>query len=407
MEQNFKREPVVVSELTGISTGRKFGIGRAFLVLAGVACIAGGLWLGATEAGRNLVETASHAAQTLITLKQDPDLLFDNVHSNRVNILMIGEDYNWTIKPVFNPRTGKSAPFQVVDKDAPPRSDTMMVFSFDREKRTARMLSLPRDARVTFTDLDGRRHKDRKLNAVYSEGGLEPAQRELLLRNFMRDEFGLRIDRVAVIKPNSFKKLVDMVDGVYVNVDGALMRRRKGGKLYRGPIHYKDSWGQWEVNLEPGPQWLNGEQAHGYVRFRKDIEGDPGRIRRQQAVMKALAKRLMEKPLLQIPDVVKQVRQEFRTDMGDEELGSAALFAKNLGSAEQIQPLTLYGIYADDGDIILNRPKNVKLMTALFGDSFQEDNFLNRTEWTKRDDIGPANNNSPSVKAFLKEAGLE
>lgn len=404
MEQNLNRDPVAdASE----PTRRKSGLGRAILVLLGLTCIAGGLWMGLTKTGRDFAETAPQAARTIITLKQDPDLLFNNVRSNRVNILLIGEDYNWKNQDVYNPRTKKYAPFHVIDKDSPPRSDTMIVFTFDRDKRAARMLSLPRDARVTFTDLEGDRHSDRKLNAVYSEGGTDPEQRELLLRNFMRDEFGLRIDRVAVIKPNSFKKLVEMAGGVYVNVDGALMRRRKGAKLYRGPIYYKDSWANWEVNLKPGPQWLNGEQAHGYVRFRKDIEGDPGRIRRQQAVMKALAKRLMEKPLLQIPEVVKQVRKEFRTDMNDEELGSAALFAKNIGKAEQIQPLTMYGIYADNGDIILNRPKNIKLFSALFGDSFQEHNFLNRSEWTKRDDLGPSNNSSPGVKTFLKEAGLE
>ncbi len=404
MKQESNREPGAAK---GEMTRRKFGFGRIVLVLLGILCVAGGLWVGLTKSGHDFAETAPQAVETIIKIKQDPDLLFENVHSNRVNILLIGEDYNWKNAMVLNPRTGKKAPFHIIDKDSPPRSDTMIVFTFDREKRTARMLSLPRDARVTFTDLEGHRQSDRKLNAVYAEGGTDPANREKLLRDFMRDEFGLRIDRLAVIKPNSFKKLVEMADGVYVNVDGALMRHGKGGKRYRGPIHYKDSWANWEVNLKPGPQWLNGEQAHGYVRFRKDLEGDPGRIRRQQAVMKALAKRLMEKPLVQIPGVVKQVRQEFRTDMNDEELGSAALFAKNLGSSEKIQPLTLYGIYADNGDIILNKPQNIKLLSALFGDSFEEKNFLNRSEWTKRDDLGPSNNSSPSVKAFLKEAGLE
>jgi LCP family protein required for cell wall assembly len=390
-----------------LSENRRSGFGRIVLILLAALSIAGGLWMGTTEAGRDFAETVPGAARTLFTLKKDPDLLFDNVRSNRVNILLVGEDYNWTIKPVFNPRTGKSAPFQVVDKEAPPRSDTMIVFTFDRDKRTARMISLPRDARVTYTDLDGDTHHNRKLNAVYASGGKDPQQRQLLLKRFLREEFGLRIDRVAVIKPNSFKKLVNMAGGVYLKVDGALEINRRTGKRTRGPIHYKDSWGQWEVKLNPGSQWLNGEQAHGYVRFRKDAEGDPGRIRRQQAVMKALAKRLMEKPFWQIPSLVKDVRREFLTDMSDDELGSAALFAKNLGSAEQIQPLTLFGRYASDGDIVLNRPKNQKLLAHLFGDSFSEDSFLRESSWTRRDDIGPANNASPGVKTLLKEAGIE
>lgn len=358
-------------------------------------------------AGGGLVYTKIGALIPIAyNLKQNPNLLFDHIGNERANILLIGEDYNWTIKPVFNSRTGKSAPYQVIDTDAPPRSDTMIVFSFDKTRHTVRMLSLPRDARVTYTDLEGRLHEARKFNSVYASGGLDPKKREALLKSVLRDEFGLRIDRVAVIRPNSFKKLVDMVGGVNVNVDGALKRDKSSGKTYRGPITYRDNWAGWEVNLKPGPQWLNGEKAHGYVRFRKDLEGDPGRIRRQQDVMKAIARRVMSKPLLQIPGLVQEVRRQFRTDMDDLELGSAALFAKNLGSAEKIQPLTLFGRYASNGDIVLNKAKNEKLLAALFGDSFDQRRFLAQSPWTKRDDIGPNNNASPGALEVLKEAGL-
>ncbi len=366
------------------------------MVLA-VLLVAGG-WMVYKKTG-NMVPT-------LIGLQQHPHALFDNIGNERANILLIGEDYNWTIKPVFNARTGKAAPYQVIDTKAPPRSDTMIVFSFDKTRRTVRMLSLPRDARVTYTDLEGQIHESKKFNSVYASGGIDPKKREILLKNVLRDEFGIRIDRVAVIKPNSFKKLVDMVGGVYVNVDGALKRDRSTGKTYRGPIEYRDNWANWEVDLKPGAQWLNGEKAHGYVRFRKDLEGDPGRIRRQQDVMKAIARRVMSKPLLQVPGLVQDVRRQFRTDMDDLELGSAALFAKNLGSAEKIQPLTLFGRYAANGDIVLNKAKNEKLLTALFGDSFDSSNFLAQSPWTRRDDIGPHNNASPGALEVLKEAGL-
>lgn len=368
--------------------------------------VAVGAWLAFTTSGRDFAQTAPGAAKTLFVLKQNPDVLFNNVGDSRVNILLVGEDYNWTIKPVLNPRTGKTAPYQVVDTASPPRADTLIVFSFDRERRTVRMLSLPRDARVTYSDLEGTLHERRKLNSVYSSGGLDPQKRQELMIRVLREEFGLRVDRVAVIKPNSFKKLVDMVGGVYVNVDGALRRDPDTGKTYHGPIAYRDNWAGWEVNLKPGAQWLNGEKAHGYVRFRKDLEGDPGRIRRQQDVMKALARRVMSKPLFEIPGMVQEVRRQFRTDMNDIELGSAALFAKNLGSAEKIQPLTLFGRYASNGDIVLNGPKNEKLMAAIFGTTFNSHNFLVRSPSTRRDDIGPHNNAGPGALEVLKEAGL-
>ncbi len=379
-------------------------VGVSFLTLFGL----GAGWVAFTEKGRKTAQGVTEMAPKVIQAYQNPDLLFDQVGQDQVNILLVGEDYNWKIDKVFNPRTGKYAPFQVIDTDSPPRSDTMIVFTLNRENKTMRLLSMPRDARISFADLDGDVHRRRKLNSVYSSGGTDPAKRMELLRKVIGEEFGIRIDRSAVIKPNSFKKLVDMVGGVYVNVDGALKRDSRTGKLYRGHIHYRDNWGQWGVDLDPGPQWLDGEQAHGYVRFRYDREGDPGRIRRQQQVMKALAKSMMGKAAQpwQLSDLVTKAREEFRTDLSDDELVAAAFFTKNLGAAEKIQPLTLFGIYAENGDIILNRPENEKLLTTMFGSSFNANSFLVRSSSTKADDIGLVNNASPGALAVLKEAGL-
>lgn len=363
-------------------------------------------WLAFTQQGRKAVDGISKSAPVLLPIIRDRELLFTNVGHDQVNILLVGEDYNWVVKPTLNPKTGKYAPYQQIDKDSPPRSDTIIVLTLDRTDHSMRMLSLPRDARVTYTDLDGDTHRGRKLNAVYSSGGTDAEKRQQLLRQFLSDEMGIRIDRIAVIKPNSFKQLVEMVGGVYVNVDGALKLDKRTGKLYRGHIFYKDDWGGWKVDLDPGPQWLNGEQAHGYVRFRKDREGDPGRIRRQQMVMKAVARRIMDKPILELPDLAKDVQKHFRTDMTDEELGSAALFSRNLGTSEKIQPLTLFGIYAENGDIILNGPKNEKLLATIFGSSFNAKNFLSRSPSTKRDDIGITNNASPGAQEVLRAAGL-
>lgn len=402
-----EQEDVFGRQLAGNNKGKqKSKIWRGIgLTVLGIGAVGLG-YVAFTEKGRQDWNDGTQAIRVLTTIKRDPDLLFENVGQDVVNVLVVGEDYNWKPAKVFNPKTGKYQPFHVIDTDSPPRSDTMIVMSLNRAEGNLRMLSMPRDARVTYKDLDDDIHRARKFNSVYATGGREPERREKLLSKVIGDELGIRIDRFAIIKPNSFKKLVDLVGGVQVDVDGALKLDRKTGKLYRGHIYYKDSWGQWEVDLDPGVQWLNGEQAHGYVRFRKDREGDPGRIRRQQDVMKALAKRVMEKPIYELPGLAKGIRTQFYTDMTDEELGSLAYFAKNHGLAGKIQPMTLFGIYAGNGDIILNRDKNEKLLPVIFGNSFNPDHFLVRSPSTNRDDIGPANNANPSVQALLRKAGL-
>ena len=355
-----------------------------------------------------MTQEVKHATNTMWAVQQDPNLLFTSVGTNRVNILLIGEDRNWTIKPVLNPKTGKFAPMNVVDNSTPPRSDTMIVVTLDRDGKVMRMVSFPRDARVRFTDLQGQRHKG-KMNSVYASGGTDPKLREEVLKNFFRDEMGLRIDRVARIRIEGFTGLIDKVGGLDLKVDGALQKDRRTGKLYRGRIERTDNWGQWNVDLEPGMQHLDGTQAVGYARFRYDREGDPGRIRRQQQVMRELAKKITKTPLTQLPGVVSEAKQQFSTDMTDAEMASLALFTKNLGDDAKISPLTVFGEAArtgNTGDIILNKPENIKLFSYIFGDSFNQANFLNRSPETTRDELGIANNRNPAAIEVLRQAGL-
>lgn len=358
-----------------------------------------------TQKGRETADTVVQVGKTYLVVKQDPDLIFTNVGSDHVNILLIGEDRNWKETTVFNPKLGRKVRWHEIDRDTPPRADTMIVVSLDKLSGKIRMLSFPRDTTVRWRDDEGRRHKT-KMNAVYAAGGRDQTARQDFLKRFLLNEMGLRIDRVANIKLEGFTKLVDQVNGVYVDVDGALMRNRRTGKFYRGNIDYKDNYGQWEVHLKPGKQWLNGDQAHGYVRFRKDFIGDPGRIKRQQQVMQALARRIMEQPFWKLPDIAKEVRQQFNADLSDEEMASAALFAKNRGGGLKISPVTPFGIYESDGDVRMNQPENVKLFTTIFGSSFDPNHFLVRSPSTERDEIGRLNNTAPAAQEVLREAGL-
>lgn len=377
------------------------GLGYATLIVVGSAFAYGTL----TTHGRELAKEAGLAKDTLLAVQKDPDLLFTNVGDDRVNILLIGEDRNWKQGEVLNPETGKFAPMQVVDNDTPPRSDTMIVISLDKKSNLMRMVSFPRDARVRYVDLDGKKHKN-KMNSVYASGGKDPKQREEVLKNFFRDELGLRIDRVARIRIEGLTELINQVGGLDIDVDGAM--KKVNGKVKRGQhIFYEDKWGQWKVDLDAGKQHLNGTQAVGYARFRYDLEGDPGRIRRQQQVMRALAKKITGLPLLQMPGAVKEIKQQFGTDMSDEELASMALFTKNIGADAKISPLTVFGVGARNrSDIILNKPENIKMFSYIFGNSFDEKSFLNRSENTNEDELGIANNRNPAAIEVLRAAGI-
>lgn len=372
---------------------------RGLGVLCLLAIGAGAAYVKLTPHGRDTYEALTNGVKVAYQVKQNPTLIFDDADSDHVNILLIGRDVNYKPAKVYDPRTKTFRPFHVVDKDSPARSDSMIVMVLDKSKGTLRMVSLPRDATVHLPPNEYHVRRG-KLNAAHAYGG--PA----LLMQTLHDELGLTIQHYAVIKFDGFKKLIDQVGGVEVNVEGALLRNRETGKLYRGNLKYDDNWGNLHQNLKPGMQTLNGQQAHDYVRFREDIEGDTGRMRRQQQVMRALAKKIMHAGPFEIPSLIKELRRQFETDLTDDQLASAAYFTRGLGDSTKVQPITLFGVYSSRGSMTLNRPKNEKLLKAIFGSTFDKKNFLVNSPSTDDDEIGMTNDSNPGAQEVLREAGL-
>jgi LCP family protein required for cell wall assembly len=373
---------------------------RGLAVLLLLLAAGGGAYATLTKHGRDTAQMVRQGVAMGIAMQTNPALIFQQVGSNHVNVLLIGRDVNWKPSKVYDPKTKTYRPFHVHDESAQARSDTMIVVSLDKSRNTIRMVSLPRDAmvRLASNDVGVRRTK---LNAAHAYGGPE------LLMRTLHDELGITIHHYAVIKFEGFKKLIDQVGGITVNVDGALKRDRRTGKLYRGNLKYDDNWGNLHIDLKPGVQKLNGEQAHNYVRFRMDLEGDPGRIRRQQTVLRALAKQIMQASPFAIPGLVKEVRRQFETDLTDDQIGSMAGFAKSIGDPAKIQPLTLFGAYGRRGSVILNKPLNQKLLATILGPTFDSEKFLHRSPYTETGtEIGSSNNESPAARAVLREAGL-
>jgi LCP family protein required for cell wall assembly len=353
-------------------------------LLALVLIAGAGIYFTQTQNGRNVIAPINAA----IKVKQNPDLIFDHVNSNIVNILLIGRDVNYKI--IF--KNGKPIA-HTYDENASARSDTMILISLDKVKKTIRMISFPRDALVRMPPNKYNVHIA-KLNAAHAYGG--PA----MLIQTLHDDLGITVHRYAVVRFEGFKSLIDKVGGIDVDVIGALHRDGT-----RGNLNYDDNWANLHIHLKPGMQHLNGQEAHNYVRFRMDLEGDPGRIRRQQQVMRALGKKLTQQPILKIPGLVEEVRRQFKTDMSDEEIASAAFFGKNLGDVK-IDPVTLFGVYTRKGSITLNRSKNIKLLSYVLGGTFDPSIFLENSPSTERDELGVENDSSPGAQELLRDAGL-
>ena len=112
------------------------------------------------------------------TLLNDPMVL---------NVMLFGEDRR------YNSDVGNS--------------DTMVIFSVDTRHKKLKMLSLMRD---TYVDIPG--YGENRLNAAYTYGG--PA----LTVSTIQKNYGIKIDRYAVVDFGSFKKIIDTLGGIDVDL---------------------------------------------------------------------------------------------------------------------------------------------------------------------------------------------
>lgn len=155
------------------------------------------------------------------------------------------------------------------------RTDTMMIFSWDKQNNDVKVISFMRDIYADIPD-----HQSYKLNTAFYLGKVQ------LLKDTIQGMFDLPIHHYALIDFSSFESLVDIIapDGVPVNVE-------------------KDMSEKIGVTLNKGQQNLNGQELLGYARFRSDAEGDFGRVSRQQLVMEVLKNEMLS--IENIPNLPK------------------------------------------------------------------------------------------------------
>lgn len=178
------------------------------------------------------------------------------------------------------------------------RSDTIIVLHLDTEKNRIGVISIPRDTRVNMG-----KHGFTKINHAYANGGIK------LLKKTVSDFLNIPIDHHVKINLNGVKAIVDQVGGVPVYV--------------KKNLHYQDSAGQLNINLEKGHQVLSGQIATDYIRFRHDRDGDIGRIRRQQNFLRQLTKKIMGSGnILTSTKLIKKLSKSITTDLSFREIAS-------------------------------------------------------------------------------------
>lgn len=198
-----------------------------------------------------------------------PDRQETKYLDDRINILVVGTD---------------------ADENSTGRADSIMVFNVDLKNDQVNVLSIPRDSRV---DIPGRQYKT-KINHSYAYGGID------LTKETVSQLLGVPIDYYATTNFAGFEDIVEILDGVYIDVP----RRMKTHTWYG------------DIDLEPGYQLLDADQALGFVRYRYDAGGDIARAERQQLFLKAVYERVRSMDVAtKLPQVMDKVLEMVDTDL--------------------------------------------------------------------------------------------
>lgn len=188
---------------------------------------------------------------TDVTWETLPDI---NIEDNPdvINILLIGTD---------------GRPWE-----GPPRSDSMILCTFDTINKKMVMTSFMRDLYVQIPGYDANR-----INTAYPLGGMD------LLTETLQLNFGVHVDACVEVNFYSFPAIVDNLGGIDIELtqEEATFLNENGNWYANGGT----PGGVWQ--LTAGMNHLDGEQALAYSRIRA-IGDDFQRTERQRKVLSIL-----------------------------------------------------------------------------------------------------------------------
>lgn len=202
------------------------------------------------------------------------------------------------------------------------RTDTMMVAAFRHRDGKVALFSIPRDLWVPLPDvgeLHEQGHTHARISSVVRVGEvrLGRGQGMPLLRQTLREQLGVRIDRYAAIDFAGFVALIDELGGVDVDVECPIV-----------DCFWTNGTDQpcELLSLEAGRTHMDGATALAFVRSRHG-RGDHDRTRRQQAVMLAFAREVQARGLRGLRGLWARAEPFVRTDLEAEDAVYYASFA--------------------------------------------------------------------------------
>ena len=231
------------------------------------------------------------------------------------------------------------------------RTDTMILVQVDPVAKTIGMLTIPRDLYVRIPAFNSGR-----ITTANYLGDLNelPGGGPRLAMDTVRANLGVTVDKYVRINFEVFSRVVDVLapDGIEICVEEEI----------DDPDYPDEGFGTIAVHFDPGCQTMNTEQLLQYARTRATEGGDFDRNRRQQQVLRALQRHLLNiggaaRFATQIPRLYADLSDSYRTNFSIEEVIALANLVSTIPdediSSGSITPLHVTFDETADGQQIL------------------------------------------------------
>lgn len=235
----------------------------------------------------------------------DPAASYAWLDPRRVNVLLLGIDQ----------RRGEEGSF---------RTDTMLIASIDPVRKTAGLLSIPRDLYVEVPGFQ--QYRINQANFI-GDSNNYPGGGPALAMATVTQNLGLRVDKYVLVNFDLFETVVRLVAprGVEVCPPGPI----------DDPDYPDAGYGTIAIYFPAGCQRLDAVRLLQYARTRATSGGDFDRAARQQEVLQSLRNELLSAGgvvnfLGAAPQLWAELSDSYRTNLTFDEIISLALLTQDI-----------------------------------------------------------------------------
>jgi len=219
---------------------------------------------------------------------------------NSVNILIVGLD--------------KASNRTVYDMH---RTDTILFININFKDKKVKGISIPRDTLTQIYKVE----KWDKINSAFGYGGGEKKEGFIYTMETVSKLLGgMPVDYYVGFDLDAIRKVVNILGGVYVNVEV--------------PVRVKTKWV--DIDLKPGYQKLNGIETLYYALWRKTPGGDIDRIRRDKELILSVFQQLKSNKIIKLPEIYWKIRKHFFTNLSLQQITSLAYFAQSINKEDMV-----------------------------------------------------------------------